>query len=529
MPPEWIHSNEVTEAASPTVSENCPAHANVGLGDANSQELAEALTTAIGEPRYAKWFAGRTTFQVAGDVLTIGVSSPFMIKFMVREFREIAHTVARELLGLSAQVRFEVDDQATALSAQSAPQTLKQTAAMVRSMEGNPSAAPRNGSASSVTATGVGVIAGVVGGVNGSNSTVVTPSPLSPAPRRRRFARLDDFVPGQGNQIALTMAQTVAEHPGEKYNPLYLYGTVGVGKTHLLEGIHAAIRERYPELTVTYLTAESFANYYTKALREKTQPAFRRKFRSMDALIVDDIDFLDAKKGIQEEFCHTIQDLLSYGRQVVLAADRHPKMLPNIRPELCSRFLSGLVTRLEAPDETNRLDILRRQSALLGLPMNEEAMNYIARKFSRNVRELLGAVNSLRNHYQTTGSPLTLTATRDALRDFERDCLRIVRAADIQQAVCELFGVQQPDLISARRTRQLSQPRMLAMYLTRQWTNAAYHEIGKQFGGRNHSTVMSAEKKMKDLLQRNTPIQISTRQWSAREIVAMLEEQLQVG
>ena len=493
--------------------------AEISKQDLACENFAEALQAAIGTPRYRKWFEGRSIFSLQGDVLTIGLASPFMIKFMIREFREIALATAQRLLGLSMQIRFEVDERATSMSVNPGSGSVLQTVNMARSMKGTSSAA-------------------LVGNEAETNPQLLalrepggaeTSSTPRGVPRRRRFARLDDFVPGSGNQAALSMARLVAEQPGEKYNPLYLYGGVGIGKTHLLEGIHAEIRLCYPELTTTYLTAEAFANYYTKALREKTLPAFRRKFRSIDALLVDDIDFLDAKKGIQEEFCHTIQDLLAYGRQIVLAADRHPKMLTNVRPELCSRFLSGLVTRLETPDEQNRRDIVRQRAVKMALPITEEAIEHIARKFTRNARELLGAVNCMRTYHQMTGRAITLGATRDDLRDFERDCLRIVRASDIQHAVCELFGVHQQDLISPKRTRQLAQPRMLAMYLTRQWTNAAYHEIGKQFGGRNHSTVMSAERKMKEMLQRNSSMQISAREWTAQEIVCMLEEQLQVG
>ena len=491
-------------------------------------QFLNCLKNAIGEKRYEKWFGGQTVISIAGDVLTIGVKSPFVIKWMTREFSQFAKEAAQQCVGMSAQVRFEVDTQATKLAASlfvqkkdsgkkqiSEDSTTASTLKLSAAQNGNAAETLSVKTASAKQASGL--------------TQKDQPRKSRLASRRRRFARLEDFVSGRCNHIALSMVDIICKQPGEQYNPLYLYGGVGVGKTHLLEGMHVRIRQQHSELQVTYLTAEAFANFYTKALREKSLPAFRRKFRSVDVLIVDNIEFLDAKKGIQEEFCHTIQELLSYGRQIVLAADRHPRMLSHLRPDLSTRFLSGLVTRLEAPDLETRRAIIKQQANRFSLSITDDAIDYVARKFTRNVRELIGAINCLQTYNHLTKRSVGITATREVLKDLERDCLQVVRASDIQHVVCELFGVQKEELISSRRTRSLSQPRMLAMYLTRQWTQAAYHEIGKQFGGRNHSTVMSAERKVKEMLNREEKIQIANREWSAQEIISMVEEQLQAG
>ena len=573
MPPEWIHSNN-----DGSLQNAADSHRH------QVREFEQALQRLIGPTRYNKWFAGRTQFQFQGDVLTVGLDSPFMLNWMTREFRAPAVQAAQELLGLSAQVRFEVlaapqipanntGSHPTSSADQSRPplrlhgastpthqpaatspavtahqpETATAPASLPLAIFAAPAALPEQAEAAAdqqsfspqtnthppqtegptavATATGLKLSAEHKTG----HETAETSRPPRTPLRKRRFARLEEFVEGRCNHVALSMAKIVAEHPGEQYNPLYFYGGVGTGKTHLLEGIHAEIRLRYPELTVMYLTAESFGNFYTKSLREKSQPAFRRKFRSVDVLLVDDIEFLDAKKGMQEEFCHTLQELLAYGRQVVIAGDRHPRMLTNVRPDLCTRFLSGLVTRLESPDEQTRQGIVRQQVQKLSVPMTEEAIEYVARKFTRNPRELLGAVNCLQTQHHLTKKPIGITVAREVLRDLERECLKIVRPHDIQQAVCELFGLSTADLTSAKRNRQLVQPRMLAMYLTRQWTQAAYQEIGQLFGGRNHSTVMSAERKIKEMIDRNETIPVAMREWTAREVIAMLEEQLQVG
>jgi len=573
MPPEWIHSNNdgsipsadrqpehATRSQTETPDTNTSRGrsfpeptAHVGLrsldGQVNSRSSAKpdplkpdtdkvalfqsTLLALIGTARYQKWFAGQVTVQIEGDVLQIGVPSPFVIKHMLREFQQPATSAAQQCLGLSAQVRFEVEQKAAArqqrilMEEPPASVPLQEESTFVESpapeqrTDVTPPAPLLQTPAITLTAPKPTTTPRRDESGNGQKAKL--------PPRRRRFARLDDFVAEGNNHVALSMARVVAQEPGENYNPLYLYGGVGTGKTHLLEGIHSETRALYPDLTVTYLTAEAFANYYTKALREKTLPAFRRRFRSIDVLLVDDVDFLDAKKGIQEEFCHTIQELLAYRRQIVLAADRHPRMLTNVRPDLCSRFLAGLVTRLESPDDQSRQEIIRQQAKKVNLPISPEAVDYISRKFTRSVRELLGAVNCLQTYHHLTGRAIGITATREVLKDLERDCLRIIRATDVQRAVCDLFGVSQADLVSAKRTRQLAQPRMVAMYLTRQLTQAAYQEIGQQFGGRNHSTVMSAERKMKQMIEENGAMKISAREWTVPELIAMLQEQLQVG
>ncbi len=464
-----------------------------------SERFFQCLEQVIGRARFEQWFAGQTLLSFSDDLVTVGVKSPFLIKWLKREFSEAALQAARECVGFSAQVRFEVDSRAMELAA-SVQQNVHEEPQNKPKEKAEPSQPVRSDSGKKRL-----------------------------PPRRRRFARLDDFISGSCNRVALSMVDIICRQPGEQYNPLYLYGGVGVGKTHLAEGIHVRVRELHPDLQVTYLTAEAFANFYTKALRERTLPAFRRRFRSIDVLIVDDIDFLNAKRGIQEEFCHTIQELLSYGRQVILAADRHPRMLTHVRPELSTRFLSGLVIRLEAPDLETRREIIKQHANRYELNISEDAIDFVARKFTRNVRELIGAINCLQTYHHLTKRPVGITATRDVLKDLERDCLQIIRASDIQHAVCELFGLQKEALISSRRTRELAQPRMLAMYLTRQWTQSAYHEIGKQFGGRNHSTVISAEKKMKQMIEKDEPFQIANRKWTAREVVSMVEEHLQAS
>jgi chromosomal replication initiator protein len=363
---------------------------------------------------------------------------------------------------------------------------------------------------------------------NGPLSNIPSTSTPVPPSSKRRFADLTDFVTGPGNQLAFTAALQICEQPGD-YNPLVLHGGVGIGKTHLLEGVYRRMRIRYPSFRVMFLSAESFANYFTQALRDRTLASFRQRFRGVDVLMIDDVDFLDGKRVIQEEFLHTIKQLESHGRQVALTADRHPRLLTRLSEELVTRFMSGIVCRIESPDVDTRRAIVARKAARLTARVTDEAIEFVVQRFAQSVRELEGALNFLETYGLMTGKTITHSIARNVLADLERDCVRIVRVAEVEQAVCRLFSIGPHDLRSPRRTRTVSQPRMLAMYLARKMTQAAYTEIGEHFGGRNHSTVMSAEKRVRSLLEANATVKAGTQEWKLGDLLASLEQQLLTG
>ena len=345
----------------------------------------------------------------------------------------------------------------------------------------------------------------------------------------RRYAELLEFVEGTCNEFALAAARQVCLAPGSQFTTLFVHGPAGVGKTHLLEGICREIKTRFAKRQVVYLTAEAFANFFTQALREHKLPSFRQRFRSVDVLIIDDIDFLVGKPGIQEEFLYTLQQLESHGRQVVVAAHGHPRLLTKMSDELRTRFMAGMVCRIDAPDATTRRRILDSKALRNAIEFNPEVLQFMADRFKNNVRELEGAFNTLCAYQRMQGRRLSVTAARQVLADLERDCIRVIRLADIEQAVCSLFGVTLDDLKSSKRQKSLSQPRMLAMYLARKHTRSAYSEIGDYFGGRNHSTVIAAEKKVEASLKSNEPIKIHTQAWRVNDLVEALEQQLQAS
>jgi len=477
--------------------------------DTSTEEaILREVADVIGRRRYEHWFQQKTHLSIVDDEVIVGVANPFLLNWLQKHFRTTVLEAAQSVLGPSARIRFEVNTEATRQAA-----SVSAEPAAVKSADPAPPV-PQRQSPTLAPA---------------SDPAAERAAGEALKPRSgRRFADLADFVEGRCNQLALTAVRQVCDHTAE-FSSLFLHGPVGTGKTHLLEAIYRQIRRRFPTLQVVYLTSEAFTNYFTQALREHTLPSFRQRFRSVDILLIDDIDFLDSKRVIQEEFLHTFKQLESYGRQIIVASDRHPRLLTKLSDELKTRFLSGMVCRLEPPDFDTRLQIVERKAAKMSATFSAEALNYVAQRFKSSVRELEGALHCLQTYAQMTGKRIGLTAARQVLADLERDCIKVVRLADIEQAVCDLFRLQADELKSAKRSRSISQPRMLAMYLARKHTRAAYSEIGQYFGGRDHSTVMSAEKKIDEWLRGQASIRVASDAWPIEEIMETLEQQLQAG
>jgi chromosomal replication initiator protein len=474
------------------------------------------LQQRLGAKRFGLWCDGKIRLSIADDRLTVAVGSPFLLNWMQKQFRHEMTGAAQAVLGPSAQVGFAVDASLAVARPASAAQ------ATVESKAADDAGTKRSSIKAAALATG------------GDPKSVITPvqnvvAGSAPSARGRRLAELGDFISGPQTELALTAARQLASGQQVPFNPLYVCGPVGSGKTHLLEGICRQLKRCQPAANVVLITAEAFANYFTQALRDHSLPSFRQRFRGVDVLIVDNVEFFESKRVFQEEFLHTFADLADHGRPIVLSGTRHPRLLTKLSDELVSRFQSGLVCRLEAPDLATRLKIVEVKAARMAGDFAPEALQYIAQRFQGSVRELEGALNCLHTYHAMTRKRVTQAAARDVLADLERDCLRLVRLADIERVVCHLFGVRPKDLQSESRVRTISQPRMLAMFLARKHTPSAYTEIGQHFGGRNHSTVMSAERKVRQWLEQSSSIKVSSQAWSVGEIVQTLEQQLLAG
>ncbi|MCR6630540.1 MAG: chromosomal replication initiator protein DnaA [Magnetospirillum sp.] len=330
-------------------------------------------------------------------------------------------------------------------------------------------------------------------------------APCTPAEVDELGAQLDtrytfkNFVVGKPNEFAYAAARRVAEADAVSFNPLFLYGGVGLGKTHLMHAIAWHIREHNPSRRVLYLSAEKFMYRFIRALRSQDTMSFKEQFRSVDVLMVDDVQFIAGKDATQEEFFHTFNALVDQGRQIVISADKSPSDLEGMEDRLRSRLNSGLVADIHATTYELRLGILHSKAEQMGAAVPQKVMEFLAHKIASNVRELEGALNRVVAHAQLVGRAITLESTQEVLHDLLKASDRRITIEEIQKRVAEHFNIKLAEMSSARRSRQVARPRQIAMYLAKQLTSRSLPEIGRKFGGRDHTTVMHAVKKVEEL------------------------------
>ena len=313
----------------------------------------------------------------------------------------------------------------------------------------------------------------------------------------------DNFVRGKSNELGCAAATQVALKPGQSSNPLLLYGGTGLGKTHLLHAAGNLIRSRNPEAKVLYLHSERFVSDMIKSLRHGTIDAFKQHYRSVDALLIDDIQFFAGKKGSQEEFFHTFNALLDSQQQIILTCDRYPKEVDGIEARLRSRFGWGLSLAIEPPDFETRVAILMSKASYKGIELPDDIAYLIAKRMRSNVRDLEGALNTLCANAGFSGREITLDFARETLRDLLTVHERLITIENIQKMVAEYYKVRVSDLLSKRRPRMIARPRQMAMALCKELTEHSLPEIGDSFGGRDHTTVLHACRKIDELCDTN--------------------------
>ncbi|MDE1061785.1 MAG: chromosomal replication initiator protein DnaA [Oceanospirillaceae bacterium] len=321
-----------------------------------------------------------------------------------------------------------------------------------------------------------------------------------------RAFTFSSFVQGKSNQLALAAAKQVAENPGSSYNPLFLYGGVGLGKTHLMHAVGAALIERNPNAKVVYLHSERFVADMVKALQLNAINEFKRFYRSVDALLIDDIQFFAGKERSQEEFFHTFNALLESGQQMILTCDRYPKEIAGLEDRLKSRFGWGLTVAVEPPELETRVAILMKKAAEGNIALPEDAAFFLAKKIRSNVRELEGALKRVVANSHFTGEAISTAFVKESLRDLLALQDRKVSIDNIQKTVASYYKIKIADILSKRRSRSVARPRQLAMALAKELTNHSLPEIGDAFGGRDHTTVLHACRKIKELREADRDI-----------------------
>jgi chromosomal replication initiator protein len=528
----------------------------VTANDVQLARLADAIAQRVGQQRFHVWFDNSTRLDLRQDGLEIAVPNDFISEWIGKNFTRPIQEAAHEVLGGPLAVRFSVvpelfevgagrrgkgEKSEAAADAKSAASPSRSVAfvppagsAIASGVQASAALAEKLASAGTMSPLGRGpavtTSAGVLAAFSARASMVtVAPATSATAPGRTRLRHdLETFVVGPGNQLAYNTAVYVSEFPGGQYNPLFIHGNCGLGKTHLLQGLCKRFIENHPTKRWVYLTGEDFTNEFLTALRANKLDAFRRKMRDLDLLVIDDVHFLGGKKATQEEFLHTFNAIEAMGRQVVMASDNHPKLIEEFGESLTNRFVSGMVVRIDPPNYATRCQILRTLSHRMNLSLSEEVVSWIARRITQNVRELEGSVTRMSAYLRLTGGELDVAAAQSALGDLDRHMVAPIRPENILQAVCVYFGLEHKDLMSGRRQRTISLARSVAMFLVRKTAKLSFPEIGARMGKRNHSTVISACRRVERAVSRNEPLvwtsSVGERQEEAAELLQRLEE-----
>ncbi len=324
-------------------------------------------------------------------------------------------------------------------------------------------------------------------------------TPVKHSSNLNKSFTFDSFVEGNSNQLARAASMQVAENPGSAYNPLFIYGGVGLGKTHLMHAVGAAILEKKPGANIAYLHSERFVADMVRALQHNAINEFKRHYRNLDALLIDDIQFFAKKERSQEEFFHTFNALLEGEHQIILTCDRYPKEVNGLEERLKSRFGWGLTVAIEPPELETRVAIIKKKAILAKKELPDDVSFFIAKRFRSNVRELEGALNRVIANANLTGKSITLEFTKNALRDLLNIQDKQVTIENIQKMTAEYYKIRVADLLSKRRNRSIARPRQIAMAISKELTNHSLPEIGDAFGGRDHTTVLHACRKIKEL------------------------------
>jgi chromosomal replication initiator protein len=454
----------------------CEGYARGGLAGVESTawpKLRAMLRDRFGETAFRRWLepvAGTVETLPSGEyLLSLALPTRFMRDWVEAHYGETMRLLWQQVAG-STRVEFNV-----AAPSAKQPQLTAVVTSDVKKEFPSDMAFP-------------GLVAPLANAAPGEGMADLDP----------RFT-FENFVVGKPNELAYAAARRVAESETPRFNPLFLYGGVGLGKTHLMHAIAWQIRRNYPHRRVIYMSAEKFMYQFVRALRFKDTVAFKDQFRSVDVLMIDDVQFIGGKDTTQEEFFHTFNALVDRNRQVIISADKSPQDLERLEERLRSRLGWGLVADLHPVTYELRLGILHAKAEKIGCTVPDKVLEFLAHKIASNVRELEGALNRIAAHANLVGRTITLEMTQEVLADLLRSSERRITIDEIQKKVAEHFNIRVSDMHSARRARQVARPRQVAMYLAKQLTPRSLPEIGRKFGGRDHTTVIHAVRKIEEL------------------------------
>jgi chromosomal replication initiator protein len=433
-------------------------------------EVAGRLKGALNTTTYRTWFASAGGAELTDDAFVISVPNGFTREWIEGHFLGLISAAVRDTTGHERRIALTVADR-------------------------EPEAAPSVELPPRRTAS-------------------ESPSGASMNPKYT----FDSFVIGSSNRFAHAAALAVAEAPAQAYNPLFIYGSTGLGKTHLLQAIAQYTSEHAGSLTARYVTSETFMNDFINSLRDKRIEGFKQRYRNYDVLLIDDVQFFEHKERIQEEFFHTFNSLYEAGSQIVISSDRPPREISTLEERLRSRFEWGLITDIQPPDLETRIAILRKKVKTDGIAVPDaEVLTFIAGRISTNIRELEGALTRVVAFSSLTGRPMTTELAQDVLKDvFPQGELAEVSIKGIQETVSGRFGLSLEELCGDKRSQNIVYPRQVAMYLSRELTDSSLPKIGKEFGGRDHTTVIHATSKIARLIKEDRSVYNLVQELTAR-------------
>jgi chromosomal replication initiator protein len=426
-------------------------------------EVSERLRSALNESTYRTWFSDAAGLGLTDESFTLSVPNDFAREWIEGHFLGLIDAAVRDAAGDERRVEFVVEETGSG------------------KQEPEPKPTPR---------------------IEGLNPKYT----------------FDSFVIGSSNRFAHAAALAVAEAPAQAYNPLFIYGGTGLGKTHLLQAIGQYVGEHARDLSVCYVTSERFMNDFINSLRDKRIEGFKQRYRTFGVLLIDDIQFLEHKERIQEEFFHTFNTLYEAGKQIVISSDRPPRQIATLEQRLRSRFEWGLMTDIQPPDLETRIAILQKKARTDGIQVADaDLMTFVASRVSTNIRELEGALTRVVAFASLTGRPMTVELAQDVLRDvFPQGEAAQVSIERIQDDVCERFGLSREELIGDKRSQNIVYPRQVAMYLSRELTDSSLPKIGRHFGGRDHTTVIHATSKIARLIREDRSVYNLVQELTAR-------------
>jgi chromosomal replication initiator protein len=432
-------------------------------------EVAGRLKGALNTTTYRTWFAGAAGAELTDDAFVIAVPNGFTRNWIEGHYVSLISAAVLDATGQERRIALAVAETPPELQPAVEPP-------------------PRRGGGNGTTG----------GGMNPKYT-------------------FDSFVIGSSNRFAHAAALAVAEAPAQAYNPLFIYGSTGLGKTHLLQAIAQYTAEHAGSLTARYVTSETFMNDFINSLRDKRIEGFKHRYRNYDVLLIDDVQFFENKERIQEEFFHTFNSLYEAGSQIVISSDRPPREISTLEERLRSRFEWGLITDIQPPDLETRIAILRKKVKTDGITVPEEVLTFIAGRISTNIRELEGALTRVVALSSLTATEMSTDLAQQVLKDvFPQGELAVVSIRSIQETVSDRFSLSLDELCGDKRSQNIVYPRQVAMYLSRELTDSSLPKIGKEFGGRDHTTVIHATSKIARLIKEDRSVYNLVQELTAR-------------